>query len=64
MRRKLNFVISCFAGAEKQLELLTGAENPARLFIKKIKKYKKKEKNKKVRKFHFVDVKRQIICFI
>jgi len=47
MRRKLNFVISCFAGAEKQLELLTGAENPARLFMKKIKKYKKNKKIKR-----------------
>ena len=44
MRRKLNFVISCFAGAEKQLELLTGAENPARLFIKKNQKIQKKRK--------------------
>ena len=47
MRRKLNGVISCFAGAEKQIELLTGAANPARLFMKKIKKYKKKKKLKR-----------------
>jgi len=47
MRRKLDFVISCFAGAEKQIELLTGAENPARLFMKKIKKYKKNKKIKR-----------------
>ena len=44
MRRKLNCVISCFAGAEKQIELLTGAANPARLFMKKNQKLQKKRK--------------------
>jgi len=46
MRRKLNFVISCFAGAEKLLKLPTGAENPARLFMEKNSKNTKKKKNK------------------
>jgi hypothetical protein len=44
IRRKLNFVISCFAGAEKLLKLPTGAENPARLFMKKNQKIQKKRK--------------------
>jgi hypothetical protein len=44
MRRKLNFVISCFAGAEKLPKLPTGTENPARLFIEKKSKNTKKRK--------------------